>query len=191
MCSNICRWHLHLTEHLNSKHVIFSMRWQVFWRETCLNLALQSEHVNSKEPRLVTFIYNKSGSVALFLTGHYSICTLSKNYLHIIYKLPTQYLHTIYTLPTHYLLHIINYLHIIYTLCTDTVHTIYTLSTHYLLTWPTSPRWWIISVPKSKEWASVWQVWICSNVPRLDTWKNIFLKIILCSIHCLLQNQWQ
>ena len=135
MCSNICRWHLHLTEHLNSKHVIFSMRWQVFWRETSLNLALQSEHVNSKEPRLVTFIYNKSGSVALFLTGHYSICTLSKNYLHIIYKLPTQYLHTIYTLPTHYLLHII------YTLFIHYVQTQYTPSTHYLHTiyWP-GPR---------------------------------------------------
>ena len=128
MCSNICRWHLHLTEHLNSKHVIFSMRWQVFWRETCLNLALQSEHVNSKEPRLVTFIYNKSGSVALFLTG------LSAHYLHTIYILSTNYLRSIYTLSTQYQLITsctlsTHYLHTMYRHSTHYLHTIYTLST--------------------------------------------------------------
>ena len=76
-----------------------------FTRETSLNLALQSEHVNSKEPRLVTFIYNKSGSVALFLTG---LCTLYTILLHT-----TLYLHTLYTLSTHHL-HMIYYLHTIY-----------------------------------------------------------------------------
>ena len=161
MCSNICR--CHFTSYWASKHVIFSMRWQVFWRESSLNLALRSEHVNSKEPRLVTFIINLDQLLSFSQDYLHTICTLSTYYLQTTYAVSTHYLHNTNSLPP------AHYLHIIYTLCTDTVHTIYTLSTHYLLTWPTSPRWWIISVPKSREWASVWHVWICSSEPRLDT----------------------
>ena len=76
----------------------------------------------------VGYIYNKSGSVALFLTG------LSAHYLHTIYILSTNYLRSIYTLSTQYQLITsctlsTHYLHTMYRHSTHYLHTIYTLST--------------------------------------------------------------
>ena len=144
-----------------SKHVIFSMRWQDFCEESSLNLALRSEHVNSKEPRLVTFIINLDQLLSFTIACHrhkiLSVCIvttlstitlLSTHYLHTIYNLhtiyilSTQYLQTIYPLSTYYL-HTNNTLTIytssihyytIYILFTYHLHGIYSLSTHYLRT---------------------------------------------------------
>ena len=108
-----------------------------------------------------------------------TILTLSKNYLHIIYKLPTQYLHTIYTLPTHYLLHII------YTLFTHYVQTQYTPSTHYLHTiyWP-GPRARAGGSYLSRRAESGPLCDTSGSAPASPDWtpRNIFLKIFSFNI---------